>query len=234
MKRIALASAALALAALATPARAESPRWGSFELQVGQFRPDVDGEFADRPTPAAPWSADFGGGRGWMFELGAAKALLTGFGTLEAGLQAGYFQQTGHGRGVTSGTVSGDETKFQMIPTSATLTYRFDFLADRYGIPFAPYGRLAFERYNWWISDGAGKTSMKGATNGWSAAAGLALLLDFFDPGLARELDADAGVNNTYLFGEVRRSSVDDFGSSRSWDLSDDGIAWTAGLLFVF
>jgi hypothetical protein len=233
VKRIALVTLALAVAA-ARPARAESPREGSFELSFGQYKPDIDSEFANKPGRPQPWRSIFGSSPGWMLKAGVAKSLFTGVGTLDVGFQVGYFTKTGFGIGLATGLPSGDQTTFRMIPTSATLTYRFDLLADRYHVPLAPYGRVTLERYNWWVTDGAGTTSQRGATNGWSAAAGLALLLDFFDPGLARELDNESGINHTYLFGEVRKSWVDDFGSSRSWNLSDSGVAWNAGLLFVF
>jgi hypothetical protein len=125
------------------------------------------------------------------------------------------------------------ETKFRVIPSSLALTYRFDWPVERYRIPLAPYVRATLERYNWWVSDVDGETE-SGATNGWSATAGLAFLLDILDPGSARDLDRDAGVNHTYLFFEATKSSVDDFGSSSSLDLSDEDFAFGGGLLFVF
>ena len=234
MKRIVVAAL---LAALASAARAESPRWGSFDLSVGNYKPDIDAEFAG--TMAGPFEQAFGTGRGWMFRVGAAKALFTNAGSLEVGFQTGYHKRTGKALAVDPITQtvvgpSGDETTLHIIPTTLTLTYRFDFLADRYRIPLAPYGRAALERYNWWVTDGKGSTSRAGATNGWSVTGGLALLLDVFDPDLAREMDNDSGVNHTYLFFEARKSTIDDFGSSKSWDLSDKNLSYAGGLLFVF
>jgi hypothetical protein len=224
------------LAALATAARAESPRSGSFDISLGNYRPDIDAEFSGT---TAPFETAFGTSRGWMLRVGVARALFTNGGSLEVGFQTGYHRRTGKAQSVdpTTGAVvgaSGDETTFHIIPTTLTLTYRFDLLADRYGIPFAPYGRAALERYNWWVTDGTGSRSESGATNGWSVTGGLALLLDFFDPDLARELDNDSGVNHTYLFFEARKSTIDDFGSSSSWDLSDKNVSFAGGLLFVF
>lgn len=225
------------LAVFATPARAESPRWGSFDVSYGNYKPNLDAEFSG--TTARPFEGTFGDGRGWMFRVGLSKSLLTAAGTLEAGFQTGYHQKSGSAQNVdpTTGALfgaSGDETTLHIIPTTVTLTYRFDFLADRYRIPLAPYGRVALERYNWWITDGSGSNAMTGATNGWSLTGGMALLLDVFDPGLARELDNESGVNHTYVFFEARKSSIDDFGSSKSWDLSDKRLSYAGGLLFVF
>ena len=44
----------------------------------------------------------------------------------------------------------------------------------------------------------------------------------------------DSGVNHTYAFVEARKTTVDDFGSSSSWIMSEKNVAWSGGLLFVF
>jgi hypothetical protein len=223
------ALAVAVLVALAPVARGESPRWGSFELAAGSYRPALDDEF-DGETP---YGDAFGSGRGWMFRAGAAKSLFHRAGSLEVGLTSGYFQETGNGQDA-NGNPTGDETSLRIIPASLTLTYRLDFLAERYRVPLAPYGRVALERFHWWVNDGNGDRQESGATNGWSVTGGLALLLDIIDPSLAREADRDAGINHTYLFFEVTKRTVDDFGSSSSWIMSDDGVGYAGGLLFVF
>jgi hypothetical protein len=216
---------------LAAPAFAASPRWGSLELGAQNYHPNIDREFVG----STPYDTVFGSGRGWLFTLGISRALFTGMGSLEVGLRTGYFQDSG--KAVVTGTNpperSGDTTRFHVIPTSLALTYRFDLLADRYNVPLAPYARATLERYNWWVS-GAGTTE-NGATNGWSATGGIAFLLDFVDPGMAREMDQDTGINHTYLFAELTKTKINDFNSSSSWDLSDSKNASLAfGLLFVF
>lgn len=222
--------AALALVALASTARAESPRWGAFELAVGQYRPDIDSEFTTRK----PFAEAFGTKRGWMFRAGVAKALYTGYGALELGFGAGFYRRGGFGTLERDGTVSGDETTFNLIPLTLALTYRADFIFEQLRVPLVPYVRAGLERYQWWITGGNDDTSKDGATNGWSAAGGLCLALDFFDPDLARELDAESGVNHTYLFVEVKKTFIDDFGSNSSWNLSDEKLSLFGGLMFVF
>jgi hypothetical protein len=74
----------------------------------------------------------------------------------------------------------------------------------------------------------------KGATHGWTATGGIAFLLDIIDPTLAREFDRDNGVNHTYLYFEVTKAVIDDFGSKTSWDLSPESLALAGGLTFVF
>lgn len=218
------------LLAAAGPAAAESPRWGSLEIGAQTYHPAIDSD-----ATSTPWyDRTFGGGRGFMFQLGFSRALYTKVGSLELGLRTGFFRDSA--KGFVSGTDirSGDDTTFNVVPTSLALTYRFDWAADRWNVPLAPYGRAAFERFNWWVTDGAGDWVIEGATNGWSVTGGVGLLLDFFDPQLARELDMDSGVNHTFLYFEVTRSSVDDFGSSRSWNLSDQKLSLGFGLLFAF
>ena len=48
-------------------------------------------------------------------------------------------------------------------------------------------------------------------------------------------MDRDTGINHTYIFVDVTKSYINDFGSASSWNLSDDrNIAISGGLLFVF
>jgi hypothetical protein len=44
----------------------------------------------------------------------------------------------------------------------------------------------------------------------------------------------DTGINHTYAFFDVTDTHVDDFGSSSSWDLSDEVLSLGFGLMFVF
>jgi len=229
--------APLLLAALAGPARAESPRLGSFQLQLGYYRPNIDAEFGGA---AAPYRDVFGTGSGLQFRLALARSLFIGYGTLDLGLGAGWWSKSAKAFVQNTNRRSGDDTAFRILPLSLSLTYRFDRFADI--VPIVPYGRASLERWQWWVTKGGGGTatsdagaSGSGATNGWSAAGGLALLLDYLDPTLAREMDRDIGINDTYLFLEVGRTVVKDFGSGKSWDLSPDRkLTWSGGILFVF
>lgn len=230
-------AASLVAAALALPAAGraasptdESPRWGSFELAAGTYRPDIDSDF---PVGQGPFELVFGGGRDWVFKVHAAKALYVGWGSLEVGAGAGYFQAEGNAR-FQDGTVSPEKTRLRFFPIRATLTYRADFLERKLKVPLAPYVRGELTRYVWSVSGEGSASGQDGATDGWAVTGGLALLLDVFDPGLAREMDRDSGVNSTYLFFEVTKSRVDDFGSGTSWDLSDEKLSLTGGLLFAF
>ncbi len=234
-RALVVALAMLLLAPVA--ARAQSRRWGSFEIGAGTYRPNIDSE----PGLARPTFAQFfGNSDGWMFRAALSRVLLTYPGSLEVGLRTGYMRRSGHGLQMTadgstiSDVPSSDTTAFNVIPTTITVTYRLDMLPERYHVPLAPYVRLALERYNWWVTKGDGGSARNGATNGYSAAAGLALQLDIFDRQAARELQSESGIDHTYLFAEIGKSWIDDFGSSSSWDLSNQALPLSFGLLFTF
>jgi hypothetical protein len=241
MNRTTVAAAALVLLSVAIPARAEErpargderlAGIGSFEFQAGQYRPMIDSEF---PLEAVgPWEKSFGTANRWLLKFHGGKALVHGYGTLEVGAGIGFTSFTGHGRFVTTDTVSPEKTGFRLIPITLDLTYRLDQVWERLGIPLVPYGRVALIRDLWWVTGAGGKTSKSGATDGWGWGGGVGLVLDFIDSSLARELDRDSGIKHTMLTVEVQEAKVRDFGSSKSWDLSNDGPVLSFGLLFAF
>lgn len=235
MSRLRLVPLALLLAG-ALPARAESPKWGTFELRLGQYHPDIDSEF----DGATPYADVYGADRGWFPKALASYTLLDRFVQVDVGLGTGWFRREGKGLQEDTSTdpptwvPSRDASTFNVVPATLAVTVRVDGIAERWPVPLSVYGRAALERYHWWVTDGSGSETESGATNGWSVAGGVGLLLDFIDPKLSRELDADTGVNQTWLYFEVEKSFVDDFGSSTSWDLSDEELTLAGGLRLVF
>jgi hypothetical protein len=234
-----LLAAALALAA--GPARAESPRSGSFELRLSWYRPDLDSEFGGA---IHPYADAFGTSTAVLFQLAFAKSLwISEVGTLDLGFGAGYWEK--YGVGITTTGVVGDRTTLKMVPLQLYAGYRVDYLFERLGIPFAPYARAALVDHLWWVNDGAGNTASwtsptggasrgSGQTYGYAFTGGVALVLDFFDPTMAREMDLDSGINHTLVYGDVTKSVIDDFGSKKSWNLSGAGLVYSVGLQFVF
>lgn len=209
-----------------------SPKWGSVELGAGTYLPNIDSEFSNGSTP---YQTTFGSKRRWTFRLAGSYALLSGrWGRLDVGLRTGYFRASGKGL-LEDGTASADSTTLTIVPTSPIVTYHFDTLGELVPwMPLSPYVRLGLERYNWWVTNGGGSTTKRGATNGWSVTAGLALSLGSIDPVSVREMDRDSGINNVYLFFDATRTQVDDFGSKKSWNLSDKHLSLAGGLLVVF
>jgi hypothetical protein len=231
-------TAAAALLFLAAPAAARAVEReagiGSFEFQAGQYRPDIDSEF---PVPTdgslLPFESSFGTSKRWLFKLHGGKALVHGFGTLEVGGGIGWVKFSGKGR-FQDGSVSQDPTAFKVMPLSLDLTWRIDEVWERAGIPVVPYARVALLRNQWWATGSNGRTDQSGATNGWGYGGGIGLVLDFLDRSLARELARDSGIQHTMLVFEVQDAKIDDYGSKSSWDLSNEGVSLTFGLMFAF
>ena len=234
MRRAALAAVAL-LALAALPARAEERQAGigSFEFQAGQYRPMIDSEFVMPAGVLPPFENNFGTSKRWLFKFHGGKALVRGFGTLELGGGIGWVQFKGNGH-FADGSVSQDPTGFRVLPLSLDLTWRIDQVWERYSIPVIPFARVALLRDQWWATGSSGRADKSGATNGFGWGGGLALVLDFLDPTLSRELDRDSGIKHTMLVFEVQQATVNDFGSKSSWDLSNDGPMLTFGLMFSF
>jgi hypothetical protein len=243
---------ALALA-LALPAAAqspvivskESPRWGSFQVSLSPFSPNIDSEFTNSLAP--PYATTFGTSRPLMVQGMFSKSVwITEAGSLDVGFGAGWWQVSGQGQYTdSSGAVQrGGTTTLMIIPLQIGVSYRVDWFYDRFEVPLAPYVRGAIVDYIWnasgqggvssWTSAAGTAYRASGATWGWSTTLGLALVLDALDPGLARQMDYDVGINRSMLFFDFTRSSVNDFGSQTSWQLAPSYWAWSAGLLFVF
>jgi hypothetical protein len=251
--RLALALASGALATV-TPAPAaaqailrgdpedyRSSRSWALELRFGAFRPDVDAEL---DAGKVPYETYFGKGRGVMTQLELDYQLFQRFGSLAVAGSIGIFRKSAKSfvavaPGQSTTDRSGDDTKLSLIPLAAMLVYRMDVPALRWGIPLVPYVKAGLNYTIWSIYDGDGRVARydgggrgRGGTVGWQAAAGLSLLLDFLDPGAARELDGEVGVNHTHLFFEVTRVSAPAFGKRQTLRVGDS--TWFAGLMFEF
>lgn len=141
---------------------------------------------------------------------------------------------------------SGDTTALNIVPLSIMAVYRFDYLARRFKVPFVPYFKIGLAYYVWWIENGggflsisqytpAGSTSSQGGwggTLGWVMNPGGAFLLDVLDPTAAKVIDAELGINHTYLFCEFHYADISGFGAANKLNLSDTTL--NAGLAFEF
>lgn len=141
---------------------------------------------------------------------------------------------------------SGDETALNIIPLEAMLVYRFDWLMLKYHVPFVPYVKLGLAYYIWIIENGGGVGSVSswvhpdgahadagyGGTWGWVFNPGLAFQLDIIDPSAARAMDAELGINHSYVFAEMHWANIDSFGAANHLVLSD--LTWNVGLAFEF
>ncbi|MBK6847297.1 MAG: hypothetical protein IPG96_07045 [Proteobacteria bacterium] len=236
-----------------TPRRSyASPQSFALELKLGPYSPDLDSEFASKGTTATPFADLFGGGSAVLWQTEFDVQLWRGFGSIAIGGSAGYYSKaaaacrqgdaTDPAQVSCAGSanrVSGDSTRLTLVPLAALLIYRFDVLADRLNVPLVPYFKGGLNYTLWWMRNGSGSVSTatppggttalrgQGGNLGWQLAGGLALRLDALEPSAARRLDADYGVNHSYLFGELVHVE-----SKRLPDVGDT--TFSAGIAFEF
>ncbi|MFT7581628.1 MAG: hypothetical protein ACI9MR_003306 [Myxococcota bacterium] len=228
---------ALAAGFLGGPALAESPRSVMLELHVGTYTPDVDSQF----TTATPYADVFGNSGLLTFKVGVDYQLWQAHGTLAAGVAFGYGFVDG--KALTGDETSSDEVGFNMFPLQAGLVYRWDWAAVRHGVPLVPYFKAGFSGAIWWATNGKDEIANtagpdgesrvgRGLTLGYHYGGGIQFLLDILAPGMAQGFDNESGVNNSFIFAEFLQTTLNDFGSDSSIDLSD--AAFSFGLMFEF
>ncbi len=246
-------SVLLAIAtALGPAAAAESPQRFALELRIGGYHPRIDSEpglVASEPRPVDapmdpyyPYARIFGNSGFALFELEFDWQVTRLFGTLGAGMAAGYFAAVGKGlfaatEGADAGKASDDSTALLLVPIRALGVWRVDEFARRWNVPLVPYAKLGFGPTLFWVTNGHGGVSWydgnraAGTRWGWEAAAGLMFLLDFIDPILSAEFDYEWGVNGSYVFLEFRANRVGTMGRP-GFNFSDD--LFTGGLALEF
>lgn len=214
-----------------------TPQRFAVELRFGPYRPAIDSEFEG--TGRAPYREFFGNKRRLMSQIEVDYQLWRGFGSLGVGLGVGYFSASGNNPLADGSGISGDTSTLSLVPLSASLVYRFDYTYLRWRVPLVPYAKTGFDYVIWRVKNGNDEVARdpsggtgRGGTTGWHVAAGLQLVLDFFDPNSARQFDREVGVNHTYLFVEYGRWDVSGFGSDNKLRLGDT--TWLAGLMFEF
>lgn len=218
---------------------AESPRNWVLDVQLGWYHPEID-----EGLRGTPFLDAFGEGRRLLPQLSLERLIYQGIGHLGVGLNVGYSEFYGKGFLADSDERSADNTSLHVVPITVFVAYHFDWLARELNIPFAPYGKAGFGYWLWWSENGLGETSGGGEASGtkmgltWSA--GLAFLLNFFDPLLSNEFDRNFGVNATYVYVDYTqwyagfRSNIFEHGlfEKEGLDLSDH--IWSVGLSFEF
>jgi len=213
---------------LRSPGVVASPRLWNVELRFGPYRPNVDSEFADRGESARPYETLFSSSRHLMTQLEIDRQLSHRGGTWGLGVGVGYFNVTAAALTENLQSRSGDQTGLRLIPLTAVMVYRADMLRERWGSPVVPYAKAGLDCALWRISD-TSQANINGRTLGWHAAAGVTIDLSPLDPEAAGEMDRETGVNQTAVFFEVARYSLDGFGSGNALHVGDT--TWFAGLM---
>ena len=218
-------------------------------VKVGPYVPEIDQQANMDP---GPYKAMYGGAR-VVPMVDVERIFWRGFGQLGAGGTIGYLQKSGHsfkdGTTVTDPNrprSSGDTNTFRLIPFAATVTYRFTFLDDEYGIPVVPYLRGGLAYYTWWVrsngklasvcKDGSSnpscdKNKAYGGTLGVQGAIGLAIRAERIDAAAAASM-RQGGINHAGFYGELSLAKVDGFGSDTKLSVGDR--TWFAGVDFEF
>ncbi|MCB9555509.1 MAG: hypothetical protein H6707_05345 [Deltaproteobacteria bacterium] len=230
--------------------RYASPRRFAFEIKFGPYAPQIDSEFDGDPRfneqNPPPFRKLFGDGQALMVRGEFDVQLWQGFGSIGIGIVGGYYRNSAkaladNGNATnpsTSSSLSAGETAVTLAPLAVLAVYRFDWLARRFSVPLVPFVKFGINYTLWWIEKGDGSLAevnddkASGGSAGIQFNAGLALLLDVFEPSAAKNLDADTGVNHTYLFFEFVHQATDGFGSEKRLDVGDT--TWQAGLAFEF
>lgn len=271
--RIAGIAAAALAASIALPASAqtfgvhdrrpfESPQNFAFELRFGPYVPAVDSEF----TNVHPFQDIFGAPPTFNTQLPRVMASIEfewqavrvgPVGQLGIGASVGYtsvFEKapfSDHMTGTPAMWSRGTEdTGLSIIPATLHLVARFDGLARRYRwFPIVPFVKAGLAYGFWWVSNGAGTVHVNntqdavGGSLGWHAALGAALMLDVFEPRLARGWDQSEGVNHSYVFFEYNFTDLAGFGGRPQLNVGNFSTAggsstpvgsWVIGLALEF
>jgi hypothetical protein len=210
----------------------ESPQNFALELRFGPYTPRVD----DGVPNGTPYKDVFGTSNRYLLgaELDWQILRIPKLGTLGPGFGIGITWASGDGFSQSGDRVS-QESVLTLLPMYTVAVFRVDVLARDLGIPLVPYAKGGLGFVPWWSSDG-GSTAYddnkeivaRDWSYGYQFALGGMLQLDPLDPGTARNMDADTGVNSAYVFGEFYYSDIDGFGDGNEMQVGTT--TWIVGI----
>jgi hypothetical protein len=191
---------------------------GNFELRYGGFT-----SLADENIKAV-----YGDGGHNMLQLEFGPQLYR---FVEVDVELGFYQELAT---TVSGGGAGSSVKTMLtwFPLGLSGTARLQLLDEQLVVPHA---RLGFDYvlFTELTDDGTGgKDKVAGSKLGHHYAIGGSLLLDLFAPGRASLLEAQTGINDTYLVVEWRRQNVDS--RDLPWAAAEvDGFDFSGSMLTV-
>lgn len=217
------------------PNRFRSPQRWAVELRLGAYRPDIDSEFGGARTP---FQDIFGTGPTVSvgFEGDWQALRIPHFGSLGPGIGIGYLSFSAPALlEADPSQRSAQPTTLWMLPLYAVGVLRLDVLSRDLSIPIVPYAKVGVGLTFWEGLDGgrtgeANGVSAQGAEIGYQGMLGAMLLLDFFAPQAAIDMDNATGVNHAYLFFEWLLSDISTFQTGLNTGTS----SWQAGLALEF
>ena len=135
------------------------------------------------------------------------------------------------GRGVSpldSGKTA-EKFKLHIAPAALGLLYRFNFWLDQVVVPYVGGSGVA----SYWFEEKLDSSWKRRSYNyGVMGFGGLMFLLDGLEKRASGAMEAEWGINNTYLFYEFRYTSLNNFDAEDIIDLSSS--LHTLGILFEF
>ncbi|MHB1843468.1 MAG: MXAN_2562 family outer membrane beta-barrel protein [Deltaproteobacteria bacterium] len=211
----------LALVALGSSTRAladiaERPHDWDVELGFSPvYYPDVDQTAgvqdigytgsSGAPRSGTPFYDIYGPKHRLLTQVEVDRDLWQAFGEASVGVSLGYAEFYGHGLSANTGQKVDALSSFHVLPLKLLGTYRFDPFVPR-GIPLVPFVRGGLDWVIYWNAmesgqisfvPGATGTEALGLTTGIEGTIGVALVLDWIDPVLARDFSADMGIERT-------------------------------------
>lgn len=208
----------------------ESPVNMMFEFKGGMYSPKNLGNAS---------SSHFGDSSGYNLEIEYDWQFWRGVGSLGLGFHFGYGNISGSSVDA-SGNATVDSTVLHWIPFRLSLVYRFDYLWQRFHFPITLYVKGGFDYVIWLVKDGSDDIATTddgakgyGGTFGFHVVAGLAFVLDWLAPSMAKSFDVEWGVNNSYIFAEYMYANINNFYTGGALDLTDY-TAWHVGIGIEF
>lgn len=196
-----------------------TPSYGNFELRYGVVNledPNINAVYNNNPSN--------------LLQVEMGPQLYRVF---EADFGFGFFQELDQ-MVDASGIESADKTMLTWWPLTLDATARLHIVDEQFLVPHARIGMdyvVWSEKYD----DGfGGKDTIRGAKTGFHWAAGAGLLLDVFARRRASLLEAQTGINDSYLVFEWREQHIDDrkfpWSARKSQGLNFSGSVVTVGI----
>jgi hypothetical protein len=236
-----LASALLACCLFATPALANevslaSTRDMMLEFKISPFTPMIDVGYT---SGQGPYQHVFGGGPMLLGEIEYEYQFFQKFGTLSAGVSAGYAEKFAKAFIANTDIRSADTTGLRLVPIKALVSYRFDYFWVHGNVPLVPYAKFALVGMPWFAVKGSEIETADGLRGagfkvGIAGTIGVSFCLDVLDRRMARDFDSSTGVNHTYLFGEFTGQDLQLYEAPGSLPLNLLSAHWAFGLAFEF
>ncbi len=221
----------LALALVSTAVHAElvyneASRTTALEVKLGGYKPLIDREAS---LTGRPYDDTFGASSMLLFEIEGDRFLWQKVGAAGVGLSFGYAEKYAPAKVAGDPSILANEsTALKVLPLRVMGLYRLDYAALHLDIPLVPYVKAGLVVTPWWVTKGGKLEFVEGSRSvgvkyGYGFTGGISLMLDYFEPRLAKDFHSDLGVDHSYIFAEFTYENVNNFGrpgldlSSRHW-----------------